>query len=285
MASGQNETYVPQLCALISHSHEDKTNFVCLQEAALLRAYKRWEENRYIEILRLYEEEMAGRKKAYEWKSQHIEAELVKLGLEEPERDRDSKARKRKQVAARNQQRTAPPPLSRTATAVPPPQYQRLPGMYEAGPTPPYGHYAPQYEQQRAPPFDTAFAEQIGAHPPVLTDEQNDRLAQEILERNPFSEDDGDDDVEIKMEMSDYGSSEQQQPLRPRAASIVPGLNIGPSAPLQEQQQQDEQSQRHQRQHSISASPDLNALRSAAVARQACGEMLKQKQYGAGVGA
>lgn len=256
-----------------------------MQEAALLRAYKRWEEYRYTEILRLYEEEMAGRKKAYEWKSQHIEAELVKLGLEEPERDRDSKARKRKQVAAKHQQRTAPPPLSRNAAAaVPPPQYQRLPGMYEAGPTPPYGHYAPHYEQQRAPSFDTAFAEQIGAQPPVLTDEQNDRLAQEILERNPFSEDDGDDDVEIKIEMSDYGSEQQQQqPLRPRAASIVPGLNMGPSAPLQEQQQ-DEQSQ-HQRQHSISASPDLNAQRSAAVARQACGEMMKQKQYGAGVGA
>lgn len=266
-----------------------------LQQAALLRAYKRWEETRYIEILRLYEEEMGGRKKGYEWKSQHIEAELVKMGLEEPERDRDSKARKRKQVAARHQARTAPPPpLPRAAAPPPPPQYQRLPGMYEAAAAPPYGHYAPpppHYEQHRAPSFDTAFAEQIGAQPPALTDEQNERLANEILEHNPFSEDDG-DDVDIKMEMSDYGEQQQPQPQpqqRPRAASLIPGLNIGPSAPLQEeqqQQQQHEEQQQQQRHHSISASPDLNAQRSAAVARQACGEMMKQKQYnGAGVGA
>lgn len=246
-----------------------------------MRAYKRWEENRYVEILRLYEEEMAGRKKGYEWKSQHIEAELVKMGLEEPERDRDSKARKRKQVAARHQARAAPPPPP--SRAAPPPQYQRLPGMYEAA-APPYGHYAPHYEQQqqqRAPSFDTAFAEQIGAQPPALTDEQNEKLANEILEHNPFSEDDG-DDVDIKMEMSDYGGSseqQQQQQQRPRAVSLIPGLNMGPSAPHQE----DEQLQR--RHHSISASPDLNAQRSAAVARQACGEMMKQKHYGAGVGA
>ncbi|KAJ4393913.1 hypothetical protein N0V93_003130 [Gnomoniopsis smithogilvyi] len=241
-------------------------------EAALLRAYKRWEENRYVEILRLYEEEMAGRKKAYDWKSQHIEAELVKMGLEEPERDRDSKARRRKQVAARHHARAggAPAP-SRAAN-----QYQRLPGMYEPL-APVYGHYAPLYEQQRLPPYDAPFAEQIGAHPPVLSNEQNDRLAREILERNPFSdngEDESDDvDVDIKMELSDYGSSEQQH--RPRAASLVPGLNTDPSVPQQQ----------HSRHHSISASPSLNAQRSAAVARQACGEMIKQQQFGSGVGA
>ncbi|KAJ4422268.1 hypothetical protein N0V82_003129 [Gnomoniopsis sp. IMI 355080] len=246
-------------------------------EAALLRAYKRWEENRYVEILRLYEEEMAGYNKAYDWKSQHIEAELVKMGLEQPERDRDSKARRRKQVAARHSARAggAPGP-SRGA-----PLYQRLPpGMYDPAALPKGGHYAPPYyeEQQRAPTYNAVIAEQIGAHPPVLSDEQNDRLMQEILERNPFSdngEDDGDDvEVDIKMELSDYGSSEQHQ-HRQRTTSLVPGLEMDPSAPQQQQQ--------HSRHHSVSASPDLNAQRSAAVARQACGELLKQRQYDSGV--
>lgn len=85
---------------------------------------------------------MGGRKKAYEWKSQHVEAQLVKMGLEEPERDRDSKARKRKQVAARHQARSSgalPPPLppSSQRGPAPPPQsqQQRLPGMYEPAST------------------------------------------------------------------------------------------------------------------------------------------------------
>lgn len=225
----------------------------------------------------MYEEEMAGRKKAYEWKSQHIEAQLIKMGLEEPERDRDSKARKRKQVAARHQTRTAGAGAGAASLQL------RLPGMYEPA-APPYGHYAPpqtHYDQQqqqqpqqpqRTPSYDAAFTEQISVQPPTLSDEQNDQLAREILERNPFAEngdeddddDDGGLDVDIKMELSDYGSSDLQQ--RPRAASLVPGLNMGPSAP-------------QQRLHSSTASPDINAQRSLAVARQACGKLLEHQHF------
>lgn len=221
---------------------------------------------------------MAGRKKAYEWKSQHIEAQLVKMGLEEPERDRDSKARKRKQVAARHQARAGGNGALAPSSRLPPvrahvqqqqQQQHRLPAMYND--LPPYGaqhHYAPvaQHYEHRTPSYDSsAFADQLSAQPPALSDEQNDRLAREILERNPFAEGgmDGDDeddgDVDVKMELSDYAASS-----RSRAQSLLPGLMAD---------------------EGMGSPPDsMNAQRSAAVARQACGELLKQQQFGNGVG-
>lgn len=156
-------------------------------------------------------------------------------------------------------------------------------------------HYAPQhYDQQqqqgtRTPSYDSAFADQVGATAPALSDEQNDRLAREILERNPFAEggedgEDDDDEVDVKMEMSDYASSDhhpQQHHARSRTTSLIPGLTNHHMA-----------SHHHQQHHESSSSsmpgtaspPDINAQRSAAVARQACGEMLKQQQFGPGVG-
>lgn len=65
-------------------------------KAALLRAYTRWEQIRYHEILKLFIKELQneGLAPAYEWSSAHIEAELVRLGLEQKQ-CKPSKARRR----------------------------------------------------------------------------------------------------------------------------------------------------------------------------------------------
>lgn len=176
------------------------------QEAALLRAYRRWEESRYIEILRLYEEEIAGERKGYEWKSQHVEAQLVKMGLEEPERDRDSKARKRKQVSARHSQSRGATSSSSAGAYRQSNHRQllqqrsnnnaaaaRLPGLFDG-----YHHYGaipPSTAHQQQPPhvhhapYDPRFevaslVEQLGAQPPALSEEQQERLIDEVMERD-----------------------------------------------------------------------------------------------------
>ncbi|KAF3762164.1 hypothetical protein M406DRAFT_72186 [Cryphonectria parasitica EP155] len=262
-------------------------------EAALLRAYRRWEESRYSEILRLYEEEkeLAGEKKAYEWKSQHIEAQLVKMGLEEPERDRDSKARKRKQAAARHHTRTgsAQHHVGGLLRHVPPPQH-RLPGMFEN----PFGD--PHYMAQQQGHYDLRAAYEadlaaLGAQPPVLTEVQQDRLVNDILERNPFEaspethhhhhHNHQQDDADVKM--SDYAQPEGDvlhSRTRSRSSTTTPAatmttttatstpatttasmlsingvLSLG-APPVQ------------QLHHRPSQSPDINAQRCAAMARQ-----------------
>lgn len=171
-----------------------------------MRAYHRWEENRYVEILRLYEEEMAGRKKAYDWKSPHVEAQLVKMGLEEPERDRESKARKRKQVAARHQSRSS---NGATAAAMRQQHQQNVnaaaaaaaaaAGIYNQAPPrlpamPPYHDQQPAYYSQPPAPghyrtssYDAAqtqqLAQELGAQPPELDDAQREQLVGQVLER------------------------------------------------------------------------------------------------------
>lgn len=163
----------------------------------MLRAYRRWEESRYIEILRLYEEEMAGERKGYEWKSQHVEAQLVKMGLEEPERDRESKARKRKQVGARHTQARG------TSTSVASAAYRqnpnhnaaaRIPDLFDGYNPHQYGgapaqQQLPTHHVHQAPHYDprfevTSLVEQLGAQPLTMTEEQQDRLVDEVMERD-----------------------------------------------------------------------------------------------------
>lgn len=219
---------------------------------------------------------MTGRKKAYEWKSQHVEAQLVKMGLEAPERDRDSKARKRKQVAARHQARAGAAQLHGTGTT---PQPYRLPGTFEG----PYGghHYvahASHYDQGAAS-YEAELAA-LGAQPPVLTEEQHNRLVNEIFEHNPFEAPPEDsDDADVKM--SDY-SQRSGEGLHPRSrapsnASLMPINGMMPlsAAPVQQIQQP----------LTAASSPDMNAQRNKAVARRACGEILKQQSYESGAAA
>lgn len=274
--------------------HVPSDTFVHSQEAALLRAYKRWEENRYNEILRLYEEEMSGRRKAYEWKSQHIEAQLVKMGLEEPERDRESRARRRKQVAARHSARagansssnnntqrgtaaTPSPALQQHNYHVPQPQASHY-ALYDPSA---YQHYAqPHQQHQHAAVSSHAarreLAEQLGAQPPSLTDEQQERLVDEVMERDDGVNDNGnssgayDEDQRARQEEVD-AHERQYDGSRSRAPSLMEGVA----------------SHYH---HHTSPSPELHPQRAEGMAsRAACSVMMLKQQphpsYGTGVGA
>ncbi|KUI70956.1 hypothetical protein VM1G_05844 [Cytospora mali] len=193
-------------------------------KAALLRAYKRWEEMRYIEIHRLFLEEVSlqGRQNpSFEWRTNHIEAELVKEGLEDKQREAPSKARRRRvQVPARHVLRGG-------STS----------GPSSRGPAPP---------QQRLPPVFN-----LGSQPQPLTEEQQDRLIEECLERTPFEPTPDPEPEDAKM--SDY--PEEHLPRSRPQSSSLPTIN-----------------------GMMTGSSDVNAQRSAAVARQACGEMMKQQQ-------
>lgn len=258
-------------------------------KTALMRAYQRWEENRYIEIHRLFLEEVSlqGRQNpSFEWRTNHIEAELVKEGLEEKQRETPSKARRRRvQVAPKHLLRGGA--SSGVGIRTPAPPQQRLPPVFDVGGGG-YGHFpggqhyggnpyahqqpqggAPQQQHQHRREMSAAssyslMAEQLGAQPQPLTDEQHERLIEECLERTPF-EPTPEPEAEEDAKMSDY--PEEQLPRSRAQSSSLPaahGVMVGPAG---------------------GSSPDngnvnnVNAQRSAAVARQACGEMMKQQHH------
>lgn len=250
-------------------------------KAALLRAYARWEENRYNEIFRIFMEELQneGQAPAYEWKSVHVEAELVKEGLEQKQREPSKARRRRVQVPARHRAAGGHSSSHTKASSVH--QQQRLPAMFDL--TPGFGHYPSQhYGHHQYHPYGVGgghkrdmsagsssydmLVEQLNAQPqPPLTDEQHEQLIDECLERTPF-ETDPDPAMAVlerhnqqqqhdDIKMSDDPYPEDQLPRSRPSSSSLPAIN-GMIA-------------------SGSASPDINAQRSAAVARQACGELLK----------
>ncbi|ROW07806.1 hypothetical protein VMCG_03415 [Cytospora schulzeri] len=276
-------------------------------KTALMRAYKRWEENRYIEIHRLFMEEVSlqGRQNpSFEWRTNHIEAELVKEGLEDKQRETPSKSRRRRvQVTPRHLLRGGASSGVSARPQAPAPQQQqqqqqRLPPVFDVGAGGGYGHFPgdhygghpyahqqpqagphQQHQQQHRREMSTAssyslMAEQLGAQPQALTDEQQERLIEECLERTPFeptpeptsnnnthththtNSSSGGPDEDTRM--SDY--PEEQLPRSRPQSSSLPAINGMMGAPN-------------------GASPDINAQRSAAVARQACGEMMKQQQH------
>lgn len=172
---------------------------------------------------------MAGRKKAYDWKSQHVEAQLVKMGLEELDRDRDSKARKRKQVTAKHSARSSAAnqhhnrqnaPTTTAAASLH--QNNRLtPGLayheqqhQQPQPPQPSAYYgqatpAPAAEHYRESPYETAqqLAQELGAHPPDLDDAQREQLVNHVLDRTPFDlleDQDSDDGEDAEAKLSDY---------------------------------------------------------------------------------
>ncbi|KKY35028.1 hypothetical protein UCDDA912_g04978 [Diaporthe ampelina] len=256
--------------------------------AALLRAYVRWEENRYNEILRLFMEELQneGHAPAYEWKSVHVEAELVRAGLEQKQREPSKARRRRVQIPARRRasggHSSSHTKYSSAHYPTPNHHQQRVPAMLDL--TPGFSHYPSEHygQQQHHPwgvggghkremsagsPSYAMLVEQLNAQPqPPLTDEQHEQLIDECLERTPFEE--GPEDPAIAalerhnnqrqhddIKMSDDPYPEEQLPHSRPSSSSLPAIN-GMIA-------------------SASPSPDINAQRSAAVARQACGELMK----------
>ncbi|KAJ0122726.1 hypothetical protein J7T55_003242 [Diaporthe amygdali] len=253
-------------------------------KAALLRAYVRWEENRYNEIFRMFMEELQseGREPAYEWKSIHVEAELVKEGLEQKQREPSKARRRRVQVPARHSARAAaglgPAHAKASSIQHPAPQQQRLPAMFDLATG--FSHYPSQHYAQQQHPYGIGhrremsansssydmLVEQLNAQPQPLTDEQHEQLIDECLERASFeaSPEPGlaaleqhnnqrhDDDIK----MSEDPYPEDQLPRSRPSSSSLPAIN-GMIA-------------------SASVSPDINTQRSTAMARQACGELLKQ---------
>ncbi|KAK7743461.1 hypothetical protein SLS53_003995 [Cytospora paraplurivora] len=253
-------------------------------KAALLRAYQRWEEMRYPEIHRLFLEEISlqGRQgPSYEWRTNNIEAELVKEGLEEKQRDTPSKARRRRvQVPARHVIRGGGNSGSGSFRPQQAPQ-QRLPPVFDPNgyahhfPSEHQHHYGGQQQQQHyvhhhhqqqhrremsAASSYSLIAEQLGNQPQALTDEQHERLIEECLERAPFEPSPDPEPIPVQVEdarMSDY-PEEHLPRSRPQSSSLpaIGCMAVGSGGP-----------------------PDINAQRSAAVARQACGEMMKQQQH------
>ncbi|POS73157.1 hypothetical protein DHEL01_v208448 [Diaporthe helianthi] len=260
-------------------------------KAALLRAYARWEEIRYNEILRMFMEELQieGQPPAYEWKSVHVEAELVKAGLEQKQREPSKARRRRMQIPARHRAAGGLSSSQHTKSSSVH-QQQRLPPGFDL--TPGFAHYPSQhYGHQQYQPFFVGgghkremsagsssyemLVEQLSAQPqPPLTDEQHEQLIDECLERSPFETDldpamallerhnnnnDNNNNQQQQhhddIKMSDDPYPEEQLPLsRPSSSSLRAIDGVIASA---------------------SASPVTNAQRSAAVARQACGELIK----------
>lgn len=115
------------------------------------------------------------------------------------------------------------------------------------------------------------IAEQLGAQPQALTEEQQDRLIEECLERTPFEASTPDPDLQHQ-----HQQHQQHEDVR------MTGVGGGGSS----SDYPEEQLPRSRPQSSslpaiggmMGGSPDVNAQRSAAVARQACGEMMKQQQ-------
>lgn len=253
------------------------------QRTALLKAYARWEENRYNEIFRLFMEELQseGHAPAYEWKSVHVEAELVRQGLEQKQREPSKARRRRVQIPARHRAAGGMQTKSSVHHPMPHNQQQRLPAVFDMASG--FGHYPSQhYGQHQHHPYGVAgghkrelsagsssydmLVEQLAAQPhPPLTDEQHEQLIDECLERTPFETEDSamaalerhnnqHQHDDIKMSDDPYPEEQLPRSSRPPSSSL-PAIN-GMIA-------------------SASASPDINAQRSAAVARQACGELLK----------
>ncbi|KAK7713254.1 hypothetical protein SLS64_004503 [Diaporthe eres] len=257
---------------------------------ALLKAYVKWEENRYNEIFRLFMEELQneGHAPAYEWKSVHVEAELVRLGLEQKQREPSKARRRRVQIPARHRAAGGHGSSHIKSSSIHHPmphhQQQRLPAVFDL--TSGFAHYPSQhFGQQQHHPYGVGsghkremsagsssydmLVEQLHGQPqPPLTDEQHEQLIDECLERTPF-ETEPEDQAMAALErhnnqhqhphddirMSDDPYPEEQLPRSRPSSSSLPAIN-GMIA-------------------SASASPDINAQRSAAVARQACGELLK----------
>lgn len=240
---------------------------------------------RYSEIHRLFLEEVAhqGRQApSYEWRTNHIEAELVKEGLEEKQREATSKSRRRKvQVPARHVLRGGGSTggmggNSRTPAA----QQQRLPPVYDMSGAGGYGGFPGEHNgygghqhfggptgqgvaghrrDMSATSSYSLIAEQLGCQPQALTDEQHERLMEECLDRSPFEA--TPEPVEVQaaedVKMSDY--PEEHLPRSRPQSSSLPAINGMMT--------------------NTGGSPDINAQRSAAVARQACGEMMKQQHH------
>lgn len=226
-----------------------------------------------------------GHAPAYEWKSVHVEAELVKVGLEQKQREPSKARRRRVQIPARHRAAGAHGSSHARSSSVhhptPQQQQQRLPAVFDLASG--FGHYPSQhYGQQPHHPYAIngghkremsagsssydLLVEQLNAQPqPPLTDEQHEQLIDECLERTSFET--GPEDPALAalerhnnqhddMKMCDDPYPEEQLPRSSRpSSSSLPAIN-GMIA-------------------SASPSPDVNAQRSAAVARQACGELLK----------
>lgn len=251
----------------------------------MLKAYAKWEENRYNEIFRLFMEELQneGHAPAYEWKSVHVEAELVRSGLEQKQREPSKARRRRIQIPARHRAGGGTQTKSSVHHPMPHQQQQRLPAMFDL--TPGFSHYPSQhFGQQQHHPYGIGgghkremsagsssydiVVEQLHAQAQApLTDEQHEQLIDECLERTPFETGPEDPAMaalerhnnqhhhdDIKMSDDPYPEEQLPRSSRPNSSSL-PAIN-GMIA-------------------SASASPDINAQRSAAVARQACGEMMK----------
>lgn len=270
-------------CLPVHWKFKQLTRPALKQRTALLKAYARWEENRYNEIFRLFMEELQneGHAPAYEWKSVHVEAELVRQGLEQKQREPSKARRRRVQIPARHRAAGGTHTKSSSVHHPMPPQ-QRLPAMFDL--TPGFAHYPSQhYPQHPHHPYGVGgghkremsagsssydiLVEQLNAQPqPPLTEEQHEQLIEECLERSTFETEDpamaalerhnNQQQQHDDIKMSDDPYPEEQLPRSSRpSSSSLPAIN-GMIA-------------------SASASPDINAQRSAAVARQACGELLK----------
>ncbi|KAJ0100680.1 hypothetical protein J7T55_001264 [Diaporthe amygdali] len=177
------------------------------EKAALLRAYLRWKKNRYHEISRLLMEELhnEGYAPAYKWKSVHVEAELVKDGLEQRLRETSNAHRTRVQVPARHHAAESGSPHTiifniRHPTSQSQQQqqaavYGQMPGFDDC--------HSQYYWQQPHQPYDVGgghkrqmpggslpydmLVEPLTAQPQLLlADEQHDQLIDEHLKRTPL---------------------------------------------------------------------------------------------------
>ncbi|KAH8754998.1 hypothetical protein F5883DRAFT_718896 [Diaporthe sp. PMI_573] len=155
-----------------------------MQKAALLKAYAKWEENCYKEVFKLFIEELhnRGHVPAYKWKSVHIEAELVRLGLEQKQREPSRGRRRRVHIPVRHRS-----------------------GMYTKSSSVrnPISHFKQQqpldvFNLTTAvnsrhkgilagfPSHDIFFDQLNEDSQPILTDEQHEQLIDECLKRTPF---------------------------------------------------------------------------------------------------
>jgi hypothetical protein len=252
------------------------------QKAALLRAYGRWEENRYNEIYRIFMEELQndGQAPAYEWKTAHIEAELVKEGLEQKQREPSKARRRRVQVPTRHRAAGGHSSAHNKSSMH---HQQRLPTVFDLSvgvPHYPSQHYGPQQYHPYSiggghkremlagsSAYDYVVEHLNAQSQPQLTEEEHEQLMDECIERAPF-EADPEDQAMAALDRHNNSHQQQHNDIKMSDDSYT-GEQLPRSGPSSSSPAVNRMIA------SASASPDISTQRSAAVAKQACSELLK----------
>ncbi|KAK4136616.1 hypothetical protein BT67DRAFT_185627 [Trichocladium antarcticum] len=227
----------------------------------LRAAFQYVEEKRYQLILAHMKE--SGGCRVWDWKTQHLEAMLVKLGLEErtPDERTGSRRRRHNKVARRQ---TSPQNGARAPTANVMGDWSSGLGLHQHPHPHPHPHAA--FPSHRGPPpqaFESMLPDDVSAAAaaaaPTFTPEQENEFIDQIYQRAPKTERSlSPDDHRMDLTYSNSNGGDDRRPSAPTLGAH--GLQLHHHHHHHHQQQQQQQ------QHSEH------------MARQACDQLFQQQQ-------